>query len=284
LVRFSRIPIFDVRIFDIRIFDRIDFIVIVETKIEQAYNVAKTERLAEIWDEANDAVFNYINNKYKIKLPIAFLHETKRRNDDDDANMVDDDDSNDNNDNNDDNAKMVDDDDDNAVDDGRIESVLKKLNLSNAEGINLFIDTANKAMLLEFHNLKGKLVKLDSTVAVIDGAKQPTLKKKNAQNVYANLPGLEKKPVCIGDICFYLREHVEPLKYSKEFPLSEYPLSEYPIVIFKDDKPIMGITTTKNFVTANAVEAILQGIMIEYPLLSICFNNESISYIRFIST
>ena len=27
----------------------------------------------------------------------------------------------------------------------------------------------------------------------------------------------------------------------------------------KDDRPIMGITTTKNFVTANAVEAILQG-------------------------
>ena len=27
----------------------------------------------------------------------------------------------------------------------------------------------------------------------------------------------------------------------------------------KDDKPIMGITTSKNFVTANAVEAILQG-------------------------
>lgn len=27
----------------------------------------------------------------------------------------------------------------------------------------------------------------------------------------------------------------------------------------KEDRPIMGITTTKNFVTANAVEAILQG-------------------------
>jgi hypothetical protein len=27
----------------------------------------------------------------------------------------------------------------------------------------------------------------------------------------------------------------------------------------KDDRPILGITTTKNFVTANAVEAILQG-------------------------
>lgn len=29
----------------------------------------------------------------------------------------------------------------------------------------------------------------------------------------------------------------------------------------KEDRPIMGITTTKNFVTANAVEAILQGEM-----------------------
>jgi hypothetical protein len=27
----------------------------------------------------------------------------------------------------------------------------------------------------------------------------------------------------------------------------------------KDEKPIMGITTSKNFITANAVEAILQG-------------------------
>jgi len=27
----------------------------------------------------------------------------------------------------------------------------------------------------------------------------------------------------------------------------------------KDDKPIMGMTTSKNFITANAVEAILQG-------------------------
>jgi hypothetical protein len=31
------------------------------------------------------------------------------------------------------------------------------------------------------------------------------------------------------------------------------------VVPSKEDKPIMGITTTKNFVTANAVEAILQG-------------------------
>ena len=201
-----------------------DFIVIVETKIEQAYNVANTERLAEIWDEANDAVFDYINNKYNIKLPTAFLHETKRRNDndDDDANA-------------------------NAVDDGRIKSVLEKLNLKDAEGIRLFIDTANKAMLSEFHNLNGKLVKLDETVAVIDAAKQPTL--KNAQKVYDNdlTEFLEKEPVCIGDICFCLREFIHPLEY-----LEDFPLDDYPIVIFKGDKPIMycqkeaGVTILSN--------------------------------------
>lgn len=35
----------------------------------------------------------------------------------------------------------------------------------------------------------------------------------------------------------------------------------------KDDRPILGITTTKNFVTANAVEAILQGMHIFFTLL-----------------
>ena len=32
-----------------------------------------------------------------------------------------------------------------------------------------------------------------------------------------------------------------------------------PSVPRKEEKPVMGITTSKNFITANAVEAILQG-------------------------
>lgn len=32
----------------------------------------------------------------------------------------------------------------------------------------------------------------------------------------------------------------------------------------KDDRPILGMTTTKNFITANAVEAILQGKQLLY--------------------
>lgn len=39
----------------------------------------------------------------------------------------------------------------------------------------------------------------------------------------------------------------------------KYESTRKPHVPSKDDRPILGITTTKNFVTANAVEAILQG-------------------------
>lgn len=46
------------------------------------------------------------------------------------------------------------------------------------------------------------------------------------------------------------------LSNSAEFKYSEGRKDPIPS---KDDRPIMGITTTKNFVTANAVEAILQG-------------------------
>ena len=226
----------------------VDFIKTIEIKIKAAYNVLNTEKLAEIWDEANDAVFEYINKKYEIKLPTAFLHETKRTSNDDahddDAHGDDDDDDNDDDDNDDDAAMTVDNDD---YADGRIKSVLAKLNLKNAQETNLFIDTANKAVLLEFHNLKGKLVKLDETVAVIDAAKQPTL--KNANNVYNDelTNKLKDKPVCIGDICFFLRITKLPLLYVDSFSLDDYP-----IVIFKGERPIMicqkeaGVTILSN--------------------------------------
>lgn len=48
----------------------------------------------------------------------------------------------------------------------------------------------------------------------------------------------------------------QTLNGSGEF---KYDGARRPAVPPKDDRPIMGITTTKNFVTANAVEAILQG-------------------------
>lgn len=36
----------------------------------------------------------------------------------------------------------------------------------------------------------------------------------------------------------------------------------------KSDRPVMGIKTSKNFITANAVEAILQGCMHSPPFMS----------------
>lgn len=48
----------------------------------------------------------------------------------------------------------------------------------------------------------------------------------------------------------------DKLNSSGEFKYSD---RRKDVVPSKEERPIMGITTTKNFVTANAVEAILQG-------------------------
>lgn len=52
------------------------------------------------------------------------------------------------------------------------------------------------------------------------------------------------------------RDHSSERKSGEPFSYTDRRKGAVPA---KDDRPIMGITTSKNFITANAVEAILQG-------------------------
>lgn len=56
----------------------------------------------------------------------------------------------------------------------------------------------------------------------------------------------------------YLRKSIK-----KELSASDYQRksASKPSLPSKDDRPVMGIHTSKNFITANAVEAILQGML-----------------------
>jgi hypothetical protein len=195
--------------------DVIDFISEIEKTIVSAYNVENTEKLSQIWIHANSEIILYINKKYKIQIPDVFLYETVRMNDEDVEEET---------------SKMKDveeetgsmdvalknsDDNDNDEKDGRIEKVLKKLNKKSSDGIYLGIDTANTAMLKEFSDSGGKGIQLKDTVAIIDAAKQPSMDDK----FYQQFDTLKTKSVCIGDICFSLRDQINIPVLCKNCPI-----------------------------------------------------------------
>lgn len=58
-----------------------------------------------------------------------------------------------------------------------------------------------------------------------------------------------KEPILITEK--FSVDNLEPFKYTDK---------RYPEVPKRSDKPVLGIKTNKNFITANAVQAILQGL------------------------
>lgn len=199
----------------------VDFIQHVEGKIGPGFGILSTNRLAEIWKTAEDAVYEYIktSKRYNIALPRPFLYETRRGGDEvaDDVTY----------DGSDDGSDDVTHDGNHDVD-GRIESLLLKMNKldehgkPNADDMLLFIDTAHSDVLREYHNKNGKAANLNATVATIDAAKQPT-----RDGLYVDILGMENEGVCIGDICFYLRRDEDGLGPPK---------TEYPIVITRNER------------------------------------------------
>lgn len=72
--------------------------------------------------------------------------------------------------------------------------------------------------------------------------------------------GPRNNPDAVDEKINYLRKAVRDENCGNGIDYKSKRVSRKAKLPSRDDKPVMGIYTSKNFVTANAVEAILQGI------------------------